>query len=480
METVGDASHRRRRHRTAHAEHWSRTVTSNITMESHERRIESDEAKERRELDAEGLFRAPEPQAVSVNKYLRLLKSHWKIVLYGQFVSFMVACSGAIQSNLALHCQFASPAFSVGLYYACLAGFLIPLCVRARHRHQPISSIDGDVVAAMESSQQQLQPVASAVPPVAPTMSPPYHLFLGVIPLQPQSTATIYFGMACLDFYANYCTVMAFQFTTLTSVALLTALAIPSSMVLSFLTLNRHYSSLHYLGVLLCSVGILFNVWQDYEADQASGDKDYPNKLWGDLLALAGGLLYGTNDVFGEMAVRKLGGPVEYLGMLGFFASLIAFFHAVTFEWDIWTSFIVDQSSCSGGTTIGLMTAFVISNAAGYVAGAHFLQMSEATFFNLSLQTGSLWSILFSVVSQHKVPHIQFYAALIVTVSGVCVYEMAPSPVLEDREAEDAVVSAPTTNDSTSIIAEDGGGGCLVNSMATLNVDGSRTYTTVP
>ena len=65
-----------------------------------------------------------------------------------------------------------------------------------------------------------------------------------------------------------------------------------------------------------------------------------------------------------------------------------------------------------------------------YIGASHFLIISDAAFFNLSLLTGDLWSVIFSVIAEHIVPEPLFFAALMLVLSGVVMYEMAPSPAL--------------------------------------------------
>ena len=55
---------------------------------------------------------------------------------------------------------------------------------------------------------------------------------------------------------------------------------------------------------------------------------------------------------------------------------------------------------------------------------------------SFSLLTGDAWSVLFSVFGEGIKPPPSFYLALIVTVSGVIVYETAPSPVVGNSEEE--------------------------------------------
>ena len=54
-----------------------------------------------------------------------------------------------------------------------------------------------------------------------------------------------------------------------------------------------------------------------------------------------------------------------------------------------------------------------------YSEGTRFLQFSEATFLNLSMQTVSLWAVVFSVAAQQIVPRPLFFVSLVATVRYV-------------------------------------------------------------
>ena len=58
----------------------------------------------------------------------------------------------------------------------------------------------------------------------------------------------------------------------------------------------------------------------------------YPHRIRGDLLAIAGGLLYGINDVVCEICVRTHGHASEFLGMVGLCAGVIAIIQAAIVE----------------------------------------------------------------------------------------------------------------------------------------------------
>jgi solute carrier family 35 protein F1/2 len=389
-------------------------------------------------------------------------------------LSFSLSVTGAAQSSLYFDCDLSAPTFTVGFFYFALIFCLVPVYRMGKNqlhgvykgtRHQVISTLDDDDEeeddfvgpANFSLPEQKTVPRATGETPsmgsdsIAPA---PQYTFLGLIPLH--NPAWRYFPMALLDVYANYFTVMAFSYTTMTSVTLFDALAIPTAMVVSMVFLSRRYTRLHLLGVGACSVGILVNVLQDYEHDIVGGsDVDrsdgvehddvsngvsgpyYPNKLRGDLMAMLGGILFGINNTVGEVAVRSDGGPNEYLGMLGVYATCICLVQSLLFERDEIAEFFNksgDKSAtCSESTAWFLLFAYFASAVLCYLGASRFLQVSEACFFNLSLLTGDLWSVMFSVVAQRIVPQPLFFVALTFILSGVVMYEMAPSPVERDQ-----------------------------------------------
>ena len=66
-------------------------------------------------------------------------------------------------------------------------------------------------------------------------------------------------------FDSSYNSFSTLSDSTLTSVSLLDAVAIPSSMVFSRLLLRRFYKVTHFLGAAVCIAGVIVNVFVDYE-----------------------------------------------------------------------------------------------------------------------------------------------------------------------------------------------------------------------
>lgn len=356
------------------------------------------------------------------SRSLHQLKRHWKILVLGQVLSLCLASAGAAQATLYVDCHLSAPTFTMATYYLILAVIhLIWLTRKQRLERQEQRQL------AHETHQVLL-------------VDRPQYNFFG---LSLQRPTWQYMIMAILDVEANAITVLAFKYTTLTSVTLLDALAIPSAMVISKVFLGRQYVWVHLLGVIVCMIGVVVNILQDYQADSTQGEdltNDlYPHKLWGDILASIGGIMYGLNDTLTEAVVRKNTNTIEYLAVVGLFGFLVSFVQSMIFERDAILQFFGRHpdmaSTCSLSKGWGLMFTFVAVTVCSYMGASRFLMMSEAAFFNLSLLTGDFWSLTFSIVVEKIVPQPLFFVALTFVLSGVVLYEMAPHPVVEDEQA---------------------------------------------
>lgn len=352
------------------------------------------------------------------------LTSHYKTLLLGQVLSFLLASGGAAQATLHFECGLSSPTFTMSLIYLVLSTHLLPLLWREKQGR-------GQVMLEHSNREEEESPNYS---------------FMG---LTLQGPVWQYLIIAFLDVEANAITMLSFRYTTLTSVTLFDACAIPSAMIISWRFLGRKYTWIHLVGVMTCMAGVIFNVMQDYESDTASTDDknlssdEYPHKLRGDILAILGGIMYGLNDVLTEATVRRNGETTEYLGLMGVFAFGISLVQALLLEWQDILEFFGEgdahSSTCSLEMGWWLLFAFVGVTIMSYKGASAFLMLSEAAFFNLSLLTGDLWSIIFSIVAERIIPQPLFFVALIFVLSGVILYEMAASPVLDDNNDTGAI-----------------------------------------
>ena len=182
----------------------------------------------------------PIPSGTSCRHYVRRLlqtglahlKSQWKILFAGQVLSFLTAATGAAQATLSFDCHLSAPTLTLGICYAFLSLTLFYLVYQERREKMAA----GKAMPSLDNMSDELAGTLTT-PSTAPFR------FLGFIPLQAHPLS--YLPMALLDVYAKYFTVLAFKYTTITSVTLFDALAIPSAMILSHLFLHRHYSPIH-------------------------------------------------------------------------------------------------------------------------------------------------------------------------------------------------------------------------------------------
>lgn len=99
---------------------------------------------------------------------------------------------------------------------------------------------------------------------------------------------------------------------------LLDSFTVATVMVLSFIFLRARYKIINFMGVSLSMVGILSLVLADVQGSRTGRG---PNPLLGDLLCLAGSLLYAISNVAQEFLVKNHS-VVEYLGLIGITGSI--------------------------------------------------------------------------------------------------------------------------------------------------------------
>lgn len=208
---------------------------------------------------------------------LKAISNSLIIISCGQALSFTLACSAAANSTLYDACHFSAPTAQTMLVYSLLSPHLL-------FKYMYINEDENDNVHGEAGSSSS----AKHVPKWA------------------------YLAIAFLDMEANYLSVLAFRYTSLTSITLLDALAIPASMMFSrlfiFFQHRRAYSSRQFFGVFVCIIGLVAMGWSDAGMDEDDDNNTtamvYDKALWGDALALIGGIIYGLNDVIAEKFVK--------------------------------------------------------------------------------------------------------------------------------------------------------------------------------
>lgn len=342
----------------------------------------------------------------------------WQILVFGQVLSVLLAVMWASQATLYLRCQWNAPAFSCFWAYLLLSLHTIPLLWKGRAIRKGVDTSTSET-----------------------------RWFLYSLPLQ--ASPWVYFGMALLSFYGNYCYLLAVSLTTVTSISLVDAISVPTAMILSHCFLRRRYLKLHFLGAALCLAGVAIGVIVDFAANRihqddsfsdsyedADGSEEFPNKVVGDLLSCVGAILFGINDVLAEYSVHRFGGTSEYLGMIGFFGVFLSAFQMAITERQTISDTFNGMTPCGGNIVAGLLVAYVVGQFSRKTGLATFLTMSDAALLQLSLLTCDLYTALFSIIYQHILPRPSSWIAMVIVMSGIVVYEMSAPPLAGELEVD--------------------------------------------
>ncbi|KAB0394295.1 hypothetical protein E2I00_005705 [Balaenoptera physalus] len=181
-----------------------------------------------------------------------------------------------------------------------------------------------------------------------------------------------YMILGLIDLEANYLVVKAYQYTTLTSIQLLDCFVIPVVILLSWFFLLIRYKAVHFLGIIVCILGMGCMAGADVLVGRHQG--------------AGGATLYGISNVWEEYIIRTLS-RVEFLGMIGLFGAFFSGIQLaimehkellkVPWDWQIGLLY-VGFSACM----FGLYSFMPV-----------VIKKTSATSVNLSLLTADLYSL---------------------------------------------------------------------------------------
>lgn len=295
----------------------------------------------------------------------------WKVLFFGQVLSFLIASSG-VAAEYASEAGENFPTFMVGIAYVLLA------------------LVYGGYYYSRQCTTQK------------------------------RDTLNVawwkYALIALVDMEANYFVTLAYQYTNITSVMLLDCFTIPTVMILSRIFLGRHYTRKSVAGVAVCVAGLCFVVISDVIT--GNNQTSAPEPLRGDLLCLAGSVLYAISNVFQESIV-KTHDYVEYLGMLGIFGSLWSSLQVALIERKAlvsvtWSSDLLSPVLC-----------FALVMFALYSSTPIFLRHYDATLLNISMLSSDVFAVIAGFILFREVLSALYFVAFFIVVCGVLIYHGA-------------------------------------------------------
>lgn len=382
--------------------------------------------------------------------------SHWKIILFGQLLSFLLAAAGAASEELNQTCHVNVPLTQttlVGGFLMLLGAFKMRGWCAGCCLGRSTKKTDGDPVedSHVEESQNAIQsPLTGRESNPSFTAddintdgcisydesrrptSQPRPFCWGVQTIHTPWWVCLIASLAAVE--GRYLLFLAFKYTSFSFIFLAQALALPSAMFFSKCILARHYRVSHVLGGLVCLCGIILSVVPDVtdsEVENSGLSSDNMNKhLKGDILAVSGAVLLGLDDVLSEMLVEH-GGVGETLFVKWFFGLGISMAQLVIFERDSFEALFDDQgeASCTVSTRLYLLGGYAVFQILEMAGEVRFLGVSEAALLNISLLTSDLWAAAFSVVAEGLIPSGLYYVSLLFIIAGIVLYQAGPSPL---------------------------------------------------
>jgi len=219
----------------------------------------------------------------------------------------------------------------------------------------------------------------------------------------------------------NVFVLYAFRKTSILSAIVLLSWTVPCVVILSVVFANARYSTMQYAGVTLCMTGLAVLIYGDYVNNRLETD----NHSWiGDLSCLLGATLYAIANMVEEHLV--LANPIEeVLGQLGMWGSLMCGLQVIILERKT-----VGQIQWSWAV-VGLMLCYNFALFCMSSLVPILLQLSSATFLNLSLLTSNFFSLVVSLAIFHLTIIPEYPIAFTLAIMGITTFNLhSPHPAI--------------------------------------------------
>ncbi|KAM9781954.1 solute carrier family 35 member F2 [Syngnathus typhle] len=227
-----------------------------------------------------------------------------------------------------------------------------------------------------------------------------------------------YLLMGLADVEANYTVVMAYRYTTLTSIQLLDCFVVPVLMVMSWFLLKTRYRPLHYVAVTVCLLGVGAMVGADMMAGRDQGSTS--DVLLGDSLVLISAVLYAVSNMCQEFTVKNHT-RVEFLAMMGFFGTIISGIQLAALE-------VSALKKIKWNVHIAMLfLLYVVCMFTLYSFMPVVVKRTSATAVNLSLLTADLFSLFCGLFLFHYTFSALYIMAFIFIMVGFVTFNAVPT-----------------------------------------------------
>lgn len=220
-----------------------------------------------------------------------------------------------------------------------------------------------------------------------------------------------YLFLGFVDVHGNYFVNKAFQYSSITSVAILDCWTIAWVIILTWLFLGALYSLRQFFGAAICLLGLGLVLLSDAGVGGGGGTKP----VLGDTLVIAGTFFFAMSNVGEEFCVKKKD-LVEVVSMIGLFGMLvsvceIAILERKSLESVKWTS-----------ETILAFAGYALASFMFYTFVPFVLKMSGSTLFNLSLLTSDMWAVVIRIFFYRQQVDWLYYLSFATVIIGLVIY----------------------------------------------------------
>mmetsp|Transcript_6096 Transcript_6096/g.6982 ORF Transcript_6096/g.6982 Transcript_6096/m.6982 type:complete len:392 (+) Transcript_6096:132-1307(+) len=226
--------------------------------------------------------------------------------------------------------------------------------------------------------------------------------------------------LAFFDVEANALVTFAYRYTTLTSVMILDCFTIPFVMCLSVVFFGSVYCRLHFIGVLVCLLGLGIVVTSDAITGRAGSETtfDVPTRLLGDGACILGAVFYAISNVCQEKVVKEID-KETFLAMIGTWGAILSLIQSLLFE--DWS-----QINWKNSSFVYSFILYVVVLVAYYIMMSNFLVYHDATFLNISILTSDVWGIAFGYFIFHEHLHWLYFIGFFTVIAGAILYNREP------------------------------------------------------
>ncbi|KAL3689723.1 hypothetical protein R1sor_016032 [Riccia sorocarpa] len=215
--------------------------------------------------------------------------------------------------------------------------------------------------------------------------------------------------------------VKAYQYTSITSVMLLDCWGIPCVLLLTAVILRTRYFAGHYVGVVICVLGLCLVLLSDVHADDHAGGS---NALLGDFMVLIGATVYAIANTYEEFLVKRHR-KAEILASFGFFAAIVT----------ICQVFILERRQIEtihwNARAILPFLMFTFCQLAFFSLFLILLQTSGSAMFNLSLLSSDMYAVAIRSLVYHEAVDWLYYVAFGTVAVGIVIYSSSGEPATE-------------------------------------------------